>query len=82
MEFDPFLQRALPKTRNDNPPMRESSNASTCQPIPVALANGQYVDRFGCLRAIDIVDLTQVCSFIFMGGTSLIFGYTSADRGP
>jgi len=63
--------RALPKTLNENPPMHESSNASMCQPIPVALANGQYKDRFGCLHAIDIVGLTQAVSPRGMSGQDM-----------
>src|ERR1700727_1345959 len=42
--------------------MRDSSNTSTPLPTRSGLAKGRYTNRFGVVRAIEIVDLTQACT--------------------
>jgi len=59
LELDLSLQR-IP---NDKVPLANNNNSLMPQPAPSSPTKGQYMDRFGHIRAIDIVDLTQVRVF-------------------
>jgi hypothetical protein len=82
LELDLSLQRIL-EPLNDKVPLANNNNSSMPQPAPSSPTKGQYMNRFGRIRAIDIVDLTQVRIFKSRARFILIcsVGITSNRRG-